>query len=145
MTPETILGTITDLILARRPDEVEQLISRLRQQGQLGPDHLFLFGISQCLAGTPDVGVVTIKQSFTLGSHSDELYAAMGKIWQGMGEAGEKCRDILCQYRVLPFQTVGRLGAEANWNNVEPWHFSRKMTHFFPQKAEDFKDINLIV
>ena len=76
---------------------------------------------------------------------SDDFYEHFGKITAAAGEErGDALARFLQRYRVLPWQDVGRLGAEENWTAVEPWNFSKEATRFFP-RVEEFRDLRALI
>lgn len=77
---------------------------------------------------------------------SQDFYANFGKLTNALGEEeGDRLFRFMQRHRVMPWQDVGRLGAEENWLAVEPWNFSKEVTRFFPRSQTEFGDLRAII
>jgi hypothetical protein len=77
---------------------------------------------------------------------TEGFFERFGRLTGVLGEErGDALYRFLQRYRFLPFQNVGRLGADQNWTAVEPWNFSREATRFFPKTQDEFADLSAII
>lgn len=75
-----------------------------------------------------------------------KFFERFGKLTAALGEEkGDALYRFMQRYRVVPWQDVGRLGAEADWEAVEPWNFSPDATQFFPKAQQGFEDLREVI
>ena len=87
-----------------------------------------------------------IKDGVRFPPASPKFFERFGKLTQALGESrGDELHRFMQRYRLIPWQDVGRLGAEQNWMAVEPWNFSREATQFFPASQQEFGDLRKII
>lgn len=80
------------------------------------------------------------------GAVAPDFFKVLGRVIEALGpEKGEAARRFLQRHRKIPWQLVGKLGGEIPQDRVEPWYFSRQVTHFFPGKQEEFEDIQGVI
>ncbi|HET7672191.1 MAG TPA: GSCFA domain-containing protein [Burkholderiales bacterium] len=77
---------------------------------------------------------------------STAYFERLGKLIDALGERrGDDLHRFMQRHRFIPWQDVGRLGAEDNWLAVEPWNFSREATQFFPKAQAEFADLQKLI
>jgi tetratricopeptide (TPR) repeat protein len=60
-------------------------------------------------------------------------------------EESKAVRRFLRRNRLLPRQAIGRLGALADFEAIDPWYFSRRMIDAYPRKLSDFDDLAALI
>lgn len=87
-----------------------------------------------------------VRDGVRFAPATDGFFERLGKLTQALGDAkGDQLHRFLQRHRMIPWQDVGRLGAERNWQAVEPWNFSREATQFFPRRQDEFGDLGTII
>jgi hypothetical protein len=106
----------------------------------------FLNGNEQGALDVYRVLDANLKDGAHFAPASAKFFERLGKLTGALGEArGDALHRFMQRYRLIPWQDVGRLGAEKNWQAVEPWNFSREATQFFPKRQEEFGDLQKII
>lgn len=104
-------------------------------------DARYFVGVLACLCGQQEAAVRMIKAVAHDPGISDGFYATLRQVVDGLGEpTGEDLRKFLQLHRLLPRFVTGKLGTELASVKIEPWYFSRRATHLFPRKNDEFDD-----
>jgi len=131
-------------LIAGRLQLAEEILFKAAGNPAQRADAAYLHGVTVMMAGDANRGLQIIKDSFSVGIHSNQLFHWLGRIWEGTPK-GATIRGIIQRYRLLPFQAIGRLGASRATADVEPWWFSRKMINFFPPTQQDFAHLQHLI
>jgi GSCFA family len=105
----------------------------------------YLLGMLTFIGGARDKGIGLIKGCVGEDRFSPRFSYYFGRMLGALGDDGETLRKGLQLMRLIPMQTVGYLGIEKHFTEVEPWYFSRTMTQFFPRHPDEFKDAESLV
>jgi hypothetical protein len=109
-------------------------------------DAYFFWGVLAYFFNNAEAAQKLFIRAHQTNEFSDEFFGYLGTVVQSLGpERGDTLHRFLQKNRILPRQYVGRLGAEDDWNNVEPWHFSRRTINRFPTGPNVFDDEQKIV
>lgn len=130
------------LVHAGRHQDGANVLQAMSSGDDAVPDAFYLLGVLVCLTGKDREGLDLINRSF-FAPHSDDLLMLMNKLLAPYGDTAERVRLNIKQHRMIPMQHVGvmsPLGAQrGSISDVEPYHFSRRMTNFFPRERVYFK------
>ena len=113
-----------------------------------GLDTIFFLSASRYLQGNEQGALdvyrvlqANLRDGVKFGGASAAFFEKLGQLTRSLGEArGDELHRFMQRHRLIPWQDVGRLGAEAKWTAVEPWNFSKEATRFFPQRQEEFAE-----
>ena len=109
-------------------------------------DAWYFLGVLAYLCGQRDLAVPAIGKVAHAPGMSKNFFVTLRRVVEGLGDpAGEDLRKFLKFHQLLPRFVTGKLGAELEWEKLEPWYFSRRATNFFPRKNEEFEDEARIV
>lgn len=143
MTPRENIQQAIRLVHEKKAQEGADILQEMIARGESTPDALFLLGTLLCFAAQAEKGIELITASHSAGKHTDDLFFLLNQLLEPMGETGEKVRLYIQQHRLMPLQHAGLLSpaaaTKAGLAEVEPWYFSRRMTHFFPSKQPLFE------
>ena len=131
----------------------ERSLSAAANSPGTGMDIIFFLGAVKYLNGNEQGALdvyrvleANIKDGVRFPPASPKFFERFGKLTQALGESrGDELHRFMQRYRLIPWQDVGRLGAEQNWMAVEPWNFSREATQFFPASQQEFGDLRKII
>lgn len=127
---------------------VERVLSVLADQALAGEcqfqDAAYIFGMLVIATNGPN-GIELISRSIHGGLFSPKFSSYFGRLLCVFGEKGEQLRMLLQRHRLIPWAVAGFLGIERDFNNVEPWHYSRSMTQVFPKRQSDFGHVEDLI
>lgn len=118
-----------------------------------GMDTIFFLSAARFLNGNEQGALdvyrvvnANLRDGARFAPASAKFFERFGKLAGALGETrSDELHRFMQRNRFIPWQDVGRLGADKNWQAVEPWSFSREATQFFPKKQQDFGDLRKIV
>ncbi|MBI4986407.1 MAG: GSCFA domain-containing protein [Rhodocyclales bacterium] len=108
-------------------------------------DAAYLLGALAIVVGAEAKGIDVVSACVKQGGFSPKFSYYFGRFVDALGERGEALRKQLQLGRLIPWHVVGFLGIEQNFNNIEPWYFSRAMVNVFPRKQGEFADPEKLV
>jgi hypothetical protein len=137
-------------LLAGQLSEAERLLEMTALSAGEGVDAFYLWSAAAYLAGNEARAADILAQLRTrlTGSTtvSNSFFRLLGLVIEAVGEErGDRLHRFFQRHRMLPWQLVGRLGAEMNWEAVEPWNFAKETTRFFPKSQAEFSNLRHII
>lgn len=103
-------------------------------------DAPYLLAVLAMSVGAKERGTASASQCVRAGNFSPRFSYYFGCLLEALGDKGEAVRKQLQELRLIPWHVVGFLGIEKNFNNIEPWYFSRAMVNLFPRNQAEFQD-----
>ena len=131
----------------------ERALAAAANSPQSGLDSIIFLCVARYLRGNQEgaAAVFTtwkanVRDGVQFAPPTEGFFERFGRLTGMLGEQrGDDLFRFIQSHRFLPFQHVGRLGADADWRNVEPWSFSREATRFFPKKQGEFAELRKII
>jgi hypothetical protein len=106
----------------------------------------YLGGDERAAAAVFETLKANLRDGVRFAPLAERFFERFGRLAGVLGERqGDALYQFIHSHRVIPFQNVGRLGADADFQSVEPWNFSREATRFYPKKQAEFSDLSRII
>ncbi len=106
----------------------------------------YFLGVLLLGRGDAEAGLALLKRAYDAGRFERGFDARLNAVLGALDEEpSESIRDLLRRERLVPWNIVGRLGAELDFRSVEPWHFTRRRMNLFPRRQSEFDDVPKLI